>query len=104
MARADYIHKIIQCAGRNVIVIEDLDLGSTSVTNDIENVVNEIAKMEKIDPADHMIVYKDSDGTWDGWNHPNGQFIPLGEDSYQDAVHKYILKQLSSTMKNAIVF
>ena len=48
MARADYTCITTTCAGRNVIVIEDLDLGNTSVTNDIETVIEEIAAVEKV--------------------------------------------------------
>lgn len=101
MARADYIHEIITCAGRNIIKIEDLNLGNKSITNDIENVVAEIARLEKIDPAQYMIVYKDSEGTWDGWDHQQQQFIPLSEEDYRDAVDKYILKQLNAAVKLA---
>lgn len=98
MSRSNYRHQILQCAGRNVIAIENLNIGGMSVTNNIENVVDEIAAAEKIDPQQHMIVYKDSDGVWDGWDYSNGSFISLQEDDYKDAVDKYILKQLQQAM------
>lgn len=95
MARADYMYKTTTCSGRNVLVIEDLDLGNTSVTNDIETVISEIAAVEKINPANWMIVYADSDGRWDGYDYRSKQFISLNENDYRDGVDKYILKQLA---------
>jgi hypothetical protein len=98
MARADYTYKTTTCSGRNVIAIEDLDLGNTSVTNDIETVIKEIAAVEKIDPKKWTIVYADSDGTWDGYDYSSKEFILLNEGDYRDAVDKYLMKQLNHAM------
>lgn len=94
MSKSDYIHKIENFGGRNVIVIEDLDLGGKSVTNNIEQVVMEIEIMEKVDATDYMIVYKDSDGVYDGYDFINEQIIALREDHWKGAVRKYIEHQL----------
>lgn len=61
--RSDYKYAIIE----GVICIEDLNIGGTSVTNNIENVIDgivskdpEISLLKKI-----LAVYRDSQGEWD---------------------------------------
>lgn len=96
MARADYTYSIESYQGRNIIQIEDLNLGNMSVTNDIENVLSEIGRVEKIDPSSYMVVYKDSTGDWDGFDFKSGNFIALTEESWQDAVTKYVQIQIQN--------
>jgi hypothetical protein len=84
---SDYNYRITEAQGRNVILIEDLNLGGKSVTNDIENVVSTISKTEGIDTKDYMIVYRDSMGIWDGWN---GDFVALRATDWEAAVRRYI--------------
>lgn len=49
MRRADYIHSLDKYKNKvDVIVIEDLNLGSVSVTNDIENVIEDICRQTTI--------------------------------------------------------
>lgn len=50
-----------------VIEIVDLDLGNMSVTNDIENVVTQIAtELPEDNPiTENAIIYRDSEGIWD---------------------------------------
>ena len=98
MIKSDYIHKIEEFAGRNVIVIEDLDLGGKSVTNNIENVVREIEVMEKVNASDYMIVYKDSEELFDAWDKRKEQFIPLRKSHWKGAVIKYIQLQLEQSI------
>lgn len=50
MARADYNARLIEEYTTWAII--DEDRGSTSVTNDIENVVAEICKLQKIEATD----------------------------------------------------
>lgn len=90
MARADFTHEITEFNGFPVIKIEDLNLGNMSVTNDIENVVRDIETMEKIDASKHIIVYKDSDEMWDGWDAINSSYVPLQKMSYSEAIARYI--------------
>lgn len=59
--RADYTYTI----ETNVISIIDLDLGSKSVTNDIENVLDDI-RTELGDLAGYSVIYRDSMGRRDG--------------------------------------
>lgn len=96
MSSSDYTYKIESFAGRNVLVIEDLNLGNKSVTNDIENILATVSKAEKLTPEEHMIVYMDSEGTWDGFDAKKGSFISLQEDGWRNAVRKYVQKQLTA--------
>lgn len=58
MRKADYTYAI----EGDTVKIVDLNLGNVSVTNDAENVINEIAQIEYI--RDKRIIYKDSEGDW----------------------------------------
>ncbi|HXS55775.1 MAG TPA: hypothetical protein VN726_06600 [Hanamia sp.] len=95
MNRSDYTYSIENFSGSNVIVIEELNLGNTSVTNNIENVLNEICRIEKLFIHSYMIVYKDSEGVWDGYNYQKEIFLALNESTWQDAVSKYAQIQLN---------
>lgn len=59
--RADYTYTV----EGPVIAIVDLDQGSKSVTNDMENVLNDI-RSELGDLAGYAVIYQDSMGRWDG--------------------------------------
>lgn len=95
MNHSDYTYQIENYAGRNIIVVEDLNLGNTSVTNNIENILNEICRIEKIFIHSYMVIYKDSEGVWGGYEHKDERFISLNEVSWQDAVSKYAQIQLN---------
>ena len=70
-ARADYAWKLVGLLqdGRAVTLIEivDKDLGNMSVTNDIENVLLEIADgLPEDNPlSENAVIYRDSEGYWD---------------------------------------
>jgi hypothetical protein len=100
MSKADYTHRTAVLNGAKILVIKDLNLGNTSVTNDIENVVNDIAIMESINPADYLIIYKDSEGNYDGWDHAAMDFVPLGENSWISAAAKYKELQLQKSLSS----
>ena len=87
MARADYDYRVGKYKQKvDVITIKDLDLGNVSVTNDIENVIAEICRLEKIDKEQFMIVYRDSSGQWDGFDTTTDEFVILGMDEWYDAI------------------
>lgn len=67
-SRADFLYRTEVLDGQKVLLIVDQNLGNMSVTNDIENVVEDIAGKENIYLNDHLIIYKDSMGMWDGWD------------------------------------
>ena len=93
MSKSDYTFVISEVKGQPCIVIKDLNKGRKSVTNDIENVVEEIAQQKGLNPVEHIIVYRDSDGNWDGFNFSTRQFIPLQKTEWLAAVHQYIDQQ-----------
>lgn len=95
MVQALYTHRIIKHAGQRCLLIEDLNKGGKTVTNDIENVVEQICEDEQINPVEHIIVYKDSAGVWDGYNFSTKQFMPLVQDNWRDAVETFIEKYQS---------
>jgi hypothetical protein len=79
----------------NILFIQDLNLGRMSVTNNIENVLSEIKDEmgEKITEA--KIIYKDSQGVWDGvipeWTTEgcsSVRFYYIGETSLVKAIKK----------------
>ena len=69
MSRADYAYIKID-KDKKLVLIEDLNLGNMSVTNDAETVVSEILD----NYPDYRIAYRDSSLDWDELVHENGQF------------------------------
>lgn len=59
--RADYTYSV----EGSVVAIVDLDQGSKSVTNDMENVLDEV-RSELGSLAGYAIIYRDCRGIWDG--------------------------------------
>ena len=88
MSKSDYSYHTFQ----NVIVIEDHNLGGMSVTNDIENVVNEISSKENIYKEDYVWVYKDSTDTYDGWDARLERFFHIGAKDEQSAIYSLEVK------------
>jgi hypothetical protein len=88
--RADYSHGITDYLGRKFIIIEDLNKGKTSLTNDIENVVADIAEKEEIDPRQYLIVYRDSQKIWDGYDAASARFLPCNGKTYHEAMEAMI--------------
>jgi hypothetical protein len=78
--KSDYVWKTQE----DILIIEDLNLGRMSVTNNAEGVINEI--YEKLGSSIHNyhIIYKDSEGIWD-------QLIPSwGVNECVEISFKYI--------------
>lgn len=76
-SRANFLYRIGNFGDQKVLLIWDKDQGSTTVTNDIENVVADIAQYEQIDPIDHLILYRDTDAFWCGWDAKTNHFWPI---------------------------
>ncbi len=94
MSRADYIHSLEMYKNKvDCIVIEDLNLGNTSVTNDIENVIKEICHLENVVKEQFMIVYADSTGQWDGYDATTNEFVGLGMDEWFEAVELWLSRK-----------
>lgn len=85
MARSDYDYQFKTYKGRNFLVIEDLNRGGKSVTNDIETVVDDCFNDKALEPHQCYIIYQDSEGMWDGWDAGRQQFVLLQQHSEEDA-------------------
>ena len=85
--RADYTYTV----EGNVIAIVDLDLGSKSVTNDIENVLDDI-RADIGDLAGYAVIYRDSMGCWDGVRLVGStvEFYPLNETDGERAAARLL--------------
>ena len=66
---------------QDVIKIVDLNLGSNSVTNDVERVLRKIEQWQPGLIARCSIMYRDSMGYWDGieWDRQEVRFFPIRE-------------------------
>jgi hypothetical protein len=64
-----------RAVGSGLVAIVDLNRGRMSVTNDVERVLAYIAAEDKIDLDEHLIIYRDSTGRWDGISTANGKFV-----------------------------
>lgn len=88
--RSDFDFHLRTVDGRNIIVIEDLDAGGMSVTNNIEVIVAEAAGQLGADPDTALIVYRDSNGTYDGVRAAIGDgrygFYHLGQQDEDAAI------------------
>ena len=91
IVKSNYQFKITD----DILHIEDLNYGGKSVTNNIENVINEIKEMigDKIKKC--HIIYKDSEGIWDGIKPLWGinkcvevDFYHIGETEFELALEK----------------
>ena len=78
-SQADFSYSITV----DLIKIVDLNLGNKSVTNDIENVLRKIEAWHQGSIAGFRIMYKDSDGYFDGirWDGQHATFFALRETS-----------------------
>ena len=93
----DYTYSILKKGGVAFILIVDQNLGGLSVTNGIEEVVDEISMKEKIKDLNKFVVlYKDSEGIWDGWSNENQEFFGFDIDCRGDeevAMGMYLLSR-----------
>lgn len=87
MRKSSFSYEVID----GVLCLIDLNEGGMSVTNDIENVLSEVYFNERrSQPGLYKlpIVYRDSDGTWDGVSMRNGEadFIPIHSSDCMSAI------------------
>ena len=71
--RAEFTYSMVL----NRIKIVDLNRGTASVTNDIENVLRKIEAWHQGSIAGYRIMYMDADAYWDGceWNGQRARFF-----------------------------
>jgi hypothetical protein len=77
VTRADFTYSI----RLNRIKIVDLNSGKASVTNDIESVLRKIEAWHQGSIAGYQIMYRDSDGYWDGveWDGQQARLFAIRE-------------------------
>lgn len=85
--RAEYTYTV----EGGVIAIVDLDQGRKSVTNDMENVLDDI-RAELGDLAGYAVIYRDSMGRWDGVRQVGRvvEFYSLNETDPQQAAARLL--------------
>jgi hypothetical protein len=94
--KSNYTWKVTE----DVLHIEDLNLGGKTVTNDIENVIDEIYRTigEKI--KDYKIIYRDSEEMWDGVTPSWGVKKCVSCDFYHIGETDFILALEKTKRKN----
>lgn len=101
MRRADYSYTIYRDGiGPDVLMLVDEGTSTLSLTNDIEKCVAETLESINKKPGEILVIYKDSEDSWDGYDPAKLRFILLGKDRAEDAVRAirkhYIEQQISS--------
>lgn len=85
MSKSSYTYKV----EKGFVLIEDHDQ-EMSVTNNIRNVLKEIANKEQLSTfKDWNLIYKDTTGNWDGINTTGinfQSFYPIGTKSSIEAM------------------
>ena len=76
----------------NRIKIVDLNQGTASVTNDIENVLRKIETWHQGSIAGYRIMYRDTDGYFDGveWDGQHARFFAIRETDEAAAEKKLL--------------
>ncbi len=91
MQQSDYKYRLTEHTGRTFLLIEDLNLGNRSLTNDIERVVKLIHRKENLAPSQVIVIYKDSEGVWDGYESGKYDVVSLGgAKEWAIAAERYI--------------
>lgn len=88
--RAAYTFTIAVRNGQKIIIITDLDHRSMSVTNDIENVLAEIAWIEVIDPSFCKVLCRDAQGNIDEYDSRKKIFVTLDARTEETAINKVL--------------
>lgn len=100
-ANSAFTHSLETHQGKKFLCIED-NFNTTpgemikTVTNNIENVVDDICSFEKINANDYFIIYRDTDDDWSLWDHLTESHIPgILTKSKQQAIYQVIEKTKS---------
>lgn len=97
-SRADFQYSLGIFDNLPLLLIWDQDQGNMSVTNDIENVIADIALVEAINPKEHLIIYRDSEKQWDGWDALTQDFFHIGAqrliDIFEGATYRFEIPKM----------
>lgn len=101
---SDFQFHVARCSGVNVLVIIDLNLGGRSVTNNIESILSDaIAPTLGSLIYGFPIIYRDSDGIYDGVrvtgaNNDQVDFYSIGVTDEQEAIRIAIKTERSNIL------
>lgn len=80
-----------------VSIVDEYEGGAAkTVTNNIEEVIQEISRIEDIDPWLYVWVYMDSEGVWNGYEPEFGTFYRIGatgEDELDTVLSSHQVKR-----------
>lgn len=92
MTKSAFEYELGSIQGHKYIAITDLNIGSMSVVKDIKNIIQEIQFTTQVkyhDLANYLVLCKDEDGVWDGYDPISDKFIDLAKLNLQAAFEKY---------------
>lgn len=95
--RSSFTFNLTERSGIKFIVIVDNNVG-VSVTNNIENIIQYISEEENIDISEFVIIYKDSEGVWDGFNPITQDFIVISAESEEDAIENFTSNRVNQLL------
>lgn len=89
MSKCSYTYVVMPWKDTKVLCLEDKNMGM-SLTNGMEDVIKELKVSYKSRgiPFPTKIIYRDTDGNWDGWNQDEESFILLGTKDRAQALDK----------------
>jgi hypothetical protein len=78
----------------SVLCLEDRGIGM-SLTNGMEDVIEELQLVFKKEgkPFPSLVIYKDTDGMWDGWDIEKEEFILLQFKRCEKALNEITIKK-----------
>jgi hypothetical protein len=94
-SRSDYSYAFKTCNQYMFLCIRDLNFGRMSVTNNIENIIEEI-RQDNPEMLFDVVVYRDSDETWDAFH--KGDFHFLGQNDTDAAITAAYLKLVDGSI------
>ena len=81
----------------NLLVMQDLDMGGRSLTNDMAAALQEVARLRDSSLAGYVVIYRDSDGSWArvllDTNGDFAGFAGLGQAVYDQATAEHLIRQ-----------
>lgn len=84
------------------IALTDFGGEFTPLLEDIENVLEDVCKWEKIDLKEWGVIFQ-VENKWDGWNTQTNEVLALNDDNQFDAAkHLYTLIQMEAEMFNEL--
>lgn len=96
MSRCSYTYTVRTANDVSVLCLEDKGVGM-SLTNGMEDVIEELQISFKKEgkPFPSLVIYKDTDGMWDGWDIKKEEFIMLQYKRQEKTLNEITIKRES---------